>query len=344
MSHQTGIKANEKLLKFFGKCKDGKTRAIKISIENEELTLSDYKEAKKDWIKDYDKSIPSMIELNTPCYILYRLDTKSSLGGFEWLLLSWTPDIATIRHKMMYASTKATLKNEFGSAHIKEELHATVPDEVHYEGYLKHKREFSAPAPLTTREEELQELRKTEVKTEISAETRHKTLNGISFPVTQAVLDAIRDAKKGTYSYLQFRLDTTQEEIHLVKAANIDVSQLGSMIPKDQARYHLFLYKHSHEGDYLENFVFIYSMPGYSCSVKDRMMYSSCKAPFITAISEEGIEIIKKLEIDSGDELTDEYLQDELHPKKILHRPIFDKPPGPKNRGAKRVTRPQTTE
>uniref|UniRef100_A0A1B0D7D3 Uncharacterized protein n=1 Tax=Phlebotomus papatasi TaxID=29031 RepID=A0A1B0D7D3_PHLPP len=225
-----------------------------------------------------------------------------------------------------------------------EELHATSPEETTYEGYLSHKRAFSVPAPLTTREEEIQELRKTEVKTEINTETRQKTLNGLSFPVSQAALDAINDAKRGSYSYLQFKLDTVQEEIHLVKATNVDVSGLSQMIPKDQARYHLFLFKHTHEGDYLESFVFIYSMPGYSCSVKDRMMYSSCKALFVTQITEQGIEIVKKLEIDSADELTEEYLQDELHPKKILHRPIFDKPPGPKNRGAKRVTRPQTTE
>ncbi|XP_059610471.1 twinfilin [Phlebotomus argentipes] len=344
MSHQTGIKANEKLLKFFGKCRDGKTRAVKITIENEELTLSDQKEAKKDWIRDYDSCVPAMIEADTPCYVLYRLDTKSSLGGFEWLLLSWSPDTATIRHKMVYASTKATLKSEFGSAHIKEEFHATAPEEATFAGYERHKREFSAPAPLTTREEELQELRRTEVKTDIGNETRQQTLNGINFPVSQAALDAIRDAKRGAYTYLQFRLDTAQEEIHLVKAASVDAAALAQMIPKDEARYHLFLYKHTHEGDYLESFVFIYSMPGYACSVKDRMMYSSCKAPFVATIAGQGVEVAKKLEVDATDDVTEEFLRDELHPKKILHRPIFDKPPGPKNRGAKRVTRPQTTE
>lgn len=88
-------------------------------------------------------------------------------------------------------------------------------------------------------------------------------------------------------------------------------------------------------------------------------MYSSCKAPFLESISAAGLEIAKKvwesvfvvvnelyltwtlqLEIDSGAELTEEFLQDELHPKKILHRPAFAKPKGPPNRGAKRLTRP----
>lgn len=51
-----------------------------------------------------------------------------------------------------------------------------------------------------------------------------------------------------------------------------------------------------------------------------------------------------QLEIDSGSELTEAFLQDELHPKKILHRPAFAKPKGPPNRGAKRLTRPTTDD
>jgi len=51
--------------------------------------------------------------------------------------------------------------------------------------------------------------------------------------------------------------------------------------------------------------------------------------------------IILQLEIETGSELTEEFLQDELHPKKNLHRPAFAKPKGPPNRGAKRLTKPQ---
>lgn len=48
-----------------------------------------------------------------------------------------------------------------------------------------------------------------------------------------------------------------------------------------------------------------------------------------------------KLEIDAGSELTEEFLYDELHPKKILHRPMFAKPKGPANRAVKRLTKTQ---
>lgn len=56
---------------------------------------------------------------------LLRFDVKSDTKNYDWLLISWCPDVAPIRQKMLYASTKATLKQEFGSAKIKEELHGT---------------------------------------------------------------------------------------------------------------------------------------------------------------------------------------------------------------------------
>ncbi|OAD54249.1 Twinfilin [Eufriesea mexicana] len=47
------------------------------------------------------------------------------------------------------------------------------------------------------------------------------------------------------------------------------------------------------------------------------------------------------LEIDDGRELTEDFLQEELHPKINLHRPKFAKPKGPPGRGAKRLTKVQ---
>lgn len=107
-------------------------------------------------------------------------------------------------------------------------------------------------------------------------------------------------------------------------------------------------------------------MPGYSCSVKERMLYSSCKAPLIDLIeSNLGLTISKKvciycfyfiycnlfrtndlllafkLEIDADEELTEKYLIEEIHPTKVVDKPKFEKPKGPPSRGAKRLTKPQ---
>lgn len=36
-------------------------------------------------------------------------------------------------------------------------------------------------------------------------------------------------------------------------------------------------------------------MPGYNCSIKERMLYSSCKNPFTDSITGLGLEITKKV-------------------------------------------------
>ena len=55
--------------------------------------------------------------------------------------------------------------------------------------------------------------------------------------------------------------------------------------------------------------VFIYSMPGYSVSIKERMLYSSCKNAVVNVLENVySIQIDKKIEVDSGSELTEEFL------------------------------------
>lgn len=341
MSHQTGIRANNDLLKYFGKLSDVSIRLVKIAIENDELKLAGSKtRASKNWETDWDKLILSTIDPIEPCYILYRFDVEIS-NEFEWLLISWVPEEASIRNKMLYASTKATLKSEFGSAKIKGEFHATSMDELSLKGYNRHKANDRAPAPLTMREEEIQEMRKSEFKNDYGVESRQQTLTGLECNVDDETLNAIQGLSKGRHNYVQFKIDLKKEQIILDHVANIDLLKLPSQIPTDQARYHLYLFKHTHEGDYIESYVFIYSMPGYACSVKERMLYSCCKALFVKTIEDFGLEISKKIEIDNGSELTEEFLYDQLHPKKILHKPLFAKPKGPPNRGVKRMTKGQ---
>lgn len=239
MSHQTGIRANEELLRFFGKCRDGKIRAFKVSIENEELVLSDHKNAEGTWETDYDRSIPHLVKEEQPCYILYRLDSKNETGGFDWLLISWSPDDSPVRQKMLYASTKATLKQEFGSGQIKEEVHATVHSDVTLSGLKKTRQAAKSPAPLTSREEELASL--SHDMTDVSIDSRTQTLGGVAFPLHPTAVSAIRDLGSGKYDYVQLKIDIENEKILLVKSDTVSVAKLPSLVPTDAARYHLFL-------------------------------------------------------------------------------------------------------
>lgn len=48
-------------------------------------------------------------------------------------------------------------------------------------------------------------------------------------------------------------VDAQQELIRLCNTEPTEVKDLPMRIPKESPRYHFFLYKHSHEGDYLQS-------------------------------------------------------------------------------------------
>ncbi|XP_066519993.1 twinfilin-2 isoform X1 [Hoplias malabaricus] len=335
----------EELRQFLVKASSGMGRLIQVLIRDEQLVLGAYREPSQSWEKDYDHFLLPLLDPQEPCYILYRLDSQNALG-YEWIFISWSPDQSPVRQKMLYAATRATVKKEFGGGHVKDEIFGNVEDDVCLQGYLRHLSSSSGPAPLTAAEQELQRIKITEVKipalsvkTEISVENKHQTLQGLAFPLKAEAKHALQQLAERCINYIQLRLDTEMETIELVHTRPTETRELPCRIPTETPRYHFFLYKHNHEGHYLESVVFIYSMPGYSCSVKERMLYSSCKSRLLEEVERDyHIEVVKKLEIDSGEELTEEYLYDEIHPKQHAHKQAFAKPRGPAGkRGNKRL-------
>lgn len=80
---------------------------MKIVIENEEfLALAAHKEGKKDWQGDWDKLILPEVDPERPCFMLYKIELKVP----EFIFISYIPDNASTRQKMIYSSTKAALK------------------------------------------------------------------------------------------------------------------------------------------------------------------------------------------------------------------------------------------
>ncbi|XP_041080869.1 twinfilin-2-like isoform X2 [Polyodon spathula] len=343
MAHQTGINATPELKEFLFKARNGSVRLIKVLIEDEQLVLGAYKEPSQSWDQDYDRFLLPLLEEDEPCYILYRLDSQNA-QGYEWLFISWSPDHSPVRQKMLYAATRATVKKEFGGGHVKDEIFGTLQEDVSFLGYQRHVSSCSAPAPLTAAEQELQQIkinedRVVQVKTEISVESKHQTLQGLAFPLQEEAQRAILLLKQRNINYIQLKLDIERETVELVHTKATELGELPRRIPTDTPRYHFFLYKHSHEGDYLESVVFIYSMPGYKCSIKERMLYSSCKSRLLDEVEQDfQLEIAKKLEIDNGDELSADLLYEEVHPKQQAFKQAFAKPKGPAGkRGMKRI-------
>ena len=181
---------------------------LKVSIQEEverepKLDLDRFEGARGGWEEDWERTVPDMVSTDFPCFILFRLDEVDSSGNYLWVLISWSPDIAHTRLKMLYASTKATFKKEFGGGQLKEEYYANMKEEVTLSGYKRHLKAGAAPGPLTREEEEMKEIKETETRVEISVDTKQATLGSLQFPFEKNALNAIETYWKKGYDYVQ---------------------------------------------------------------------------------------------------------------------------------------------
>ncbi|KAK9720544.1 Twinfilin-1 [Basidiobolus ranarum] len=330
MSHQSGIRASEELSKIFADAAcSGQQRIIQISIENESLEALNILPVSGTFEEDYSQIIPLLSD-RQPCFVLYRLDTQSKAGNYEWLYLSYIPNDAKVRDKMIYASTSHTLTNQLGTTHFADSIFGTEKEDLSLESYHKHRQHQTAPAPLTQREEELAEVKAAESGS-VNIASRRTHVSGVNFPISDAALSELSKLKDGSLNFVQLCVNTTQEIIDLVSSERITLDTLASSIPIDQPRFTFFAYQHNHQGEDISPILFIYSCPTAS-SIRERMLYSSCRGSLLAAAENDvGLNISKKFEVDDPSELTSQYIEEDLHPEPvgIVKPQAFRRPAAP---------------
>ncbi|XP_023240907.1 twinfilin-1-like isoform X1 [Centruroides sculpturatus] len=104
---------------------------------------------------------------------------------------------------MLYASTKATMKKEFGAGQIKYELFGSRKEDVTLQGFHKHIQAEKAPAPLTNAEEELIAIKRSTSGANIGIDEKHQTIQGLSFPISDDAVAALKDLKQNVINYVQ---------------------------------------------------------------------------------------------------------------------------------------------
>ncbi|CAB4417652.1 unnamed protein product [Rhizophagus irregularis] len=340
MSHQSGIRVSQELADLFANAVNkNNLRIIRVSIVNESLVPNGTKDISGNSDSDF-AGVGEFLEEKVPCYILYRLDSKSLTENYEWLFMAYVPDLAKVRDKMLYASTRATLSKELGDTHFVDSMYGTTVSEFTLEGYQKHKKHQDAEAPLTAREKELAEVKIAEASANaFSYSARKSHAAGISFPMSDEAVQAIQGLQQSdlTNNFVKLSLDTDKEKIELDEARKIDINDLASSFPTDSPRFAFYVYQHTHNGQDVRSNIFIYICPQNS-KIRERMLYSSCRGSVITfGESEANITITKKLETNEPAELTKEYILEELYPVIDTAPKSFSRPKPPGRKGAVRT-------
>ncbi|CAJ0587900.1 unnamed protein product, partial [Mesorhabditis spiculigera] len=332
MSCQTGIRANDALKNAFNLGKQAKLRLIKVVIKNEELDPNYEYKGSPDWRSDWRATLPECVDAYEPCFILFRLNTIT-----EWILISFADDRASVKDKMLLAATQATFKSEFGPCYIEYERHVTDRKDLtldSLENWLKSKQEVG---PMSEVEQELFTAAKERSALQSAAPAGMK---GVVFPLDRNAEDALRDLGNKKLNFVQLSVDTLNEAIKLEDTqASVSAGELASKIPRNKPRYTFFRFEHTHDDRPYNSIVFIYSLPASGSSIKERMLYSSCKAPFLQAAQlHMRAEITKKMEVDAKDDLSEKALRELLHPTFVEAPKQFAKP-APPGGASRRITK-----
>ena len=341
-SLHSGITVNEGLHVTFSDARKGLYRLVVVRIEGEELTLTSSKVPAKDWEMEYDELVTPYLVDKQPCYIFYRLDCKNSLDHYQWLLLVFSPDTASSREKMLYSSSRSIVKKEFGSDYIKTEVFGTEKIDLTHDGYLEFLASKEAPNPLTEEERMIADMHKYESHVS-GTQDRTSHIGGLTFRIQKQLWNELDEFLRGKCNFIEISIDTDTESIKFEQSGSKSPKELKQIFPSDSPRYYFYKFKHNYEGVSECPIIFLYYSPGYKCTIKERMLYSSSISGFLTQAKENGIETHKRLELDAGDEFSETFLIDEIHPPKIAPKNKFDKPKPPHKTKQSHDTRSKTS-
>ncbi|PAV23919.1 actin depolymerizing [Pyrrhoderma noxium] len=278
MSASSGIGVSRELTDVFASSVDaGTTRFIKVVIEKESLIAEEIVDASERSLEDDIEILQDIVDENTPAYILARIGSPGD--GQGWLAISYVPDTATIRGKMLYASSRNALTRSLGSAHFPDALFATSKADLTLNAYKAHKAHNAAPQPLSAREQELADARAMERAAGSSYEGTRGRLShvgdGFGLAWTAEVEDAVRTFGKASRdAIILLSIDPKKETLTLLSSSDCKISELSSKLPSSEPSYAFFAWTHNYLARAKREIILIYSCPSGS-PVKNRMIFSS---------------------------------------------------------------------
>ncbi|KAI9678944.1 MAG: Twinfilin-1 [Trizodia sp. TS-e1964] len=324
---QSGISASEALHAAFTTLLSTPTqRGLLASIAHESIIPLSALPLTSTFHADLTQLAPHLTP-TTALYIILRLDEPT--GGF--VLISYVPDAAPVRQKLLLASSQLALARELGPEHFVEKLFVTAPEELTPEGWRKHEAHVLLQAPLTAEEEALQGVKAAEeVGRGTGARASHVS-SGLGCPLSAEALTALRELVSGTvHSLVQLKVDTAAETIELASVHAASENQaVTSLISASEPRYSFFYYHpKQHAAGEAVPIVFLYTCPTAS-KIKERMIYASAlNGVVVSAQQEAGVKIAKRMEASSPEEVTAQSLEEEFAPREEV-REAFARPKRP---------------
>lgn len=332
MSSQSGIvPSDEVIIKFHDFISSG-NRALVLTINPQLLTVS------------IDKSIPGSSNLNADLDGLISNDVCNDTDclylilnyghNTKYAFISYVPDNAIVKSKMLYASTKNTLLRSLGGEYFNPILFINSPEELNSSGWAKIINSNETDVPLTESEMNLKSVKESELASSASSSlgvASGKLVNDSNTtllfqidPELESLLSSSSTIPLGSL----ISLEISNEILKLIKkASDVSASNLIKSISSIQGpAYHLYV------SDGGLKF-FILTCPSGS-KVRDRMLYAANKQGLLNHLKSNNWDFSKVIEAGDADEIElSEFATDSNSSASTnSNRLKFAKPKGPRRR------------
>jgi len=312
MSIKTKVPVSEELVTAFTNAKSSNIRLFKVIINNEQFQLAHSEVASGTASIDFKKVAP-LLTPTDPCIILYR---EKDFGlPAPWILIDFVPDESPVNLRMLYASSKASLKEALGRNLFGKNKEFSTIDEVQWKNVqLSDLLTNVDPKPWSQREISIQEL---DTQESISRKeyvsnppTQPSGFQTIKLPLTSNAEQALNKLKSKEINWVQLTLNDKFDTIDSVTTKTVRENELSENIDFSTPQFYIY--------ELTGNVILIYCCPDEGTNIRNRMVYSTCKSSLAESIRLMGITVVKKFDIRTKDEVNIENLRNETSRKVAL--------------------------
>lgn len=336
---QSGISASQELISQFNLLlANTSIFGLLITISNETLApVTTLPSTSSNFAQNLEQQLQPRLKPDEALYIILRRYNGGEGGSKDaprLIVVTYVPDTAKVRQKMLFASTRLTLTRELGSEHFRETIFATTAEELSPAGFERHDRHAAIDAPLTEEERTLGEVKRAEAEAGAGTGIREihlsKTMN---MPIATDALVSLSELSRGEgRGIVILKINRDSETVELVKDSSTpsSIAELVQAIPTTEPRFTFFKYTHTHDGAESSPVLFFYTCPAVAGKeIKYRMMYPLMKRAVLTvAETEAGLKIEKRFEVEEPNEITEDLVLSELHPRAEV-KTAFKRPKRP---------------
>ncbi|CEG48429.1 actin-binding homolog 2 [Plasmopara halstedii] len=302
------------LERAFADAQSGNLRFVKVLINDESFELSAAGPATSEPRYDVAQLVASNLNAEQAAFVLFCPDTN--VTALRWVLLAFVPENVSVRDRMLYSSSRDSLKKQLGLNYFSGEFHATDLSEVTWESFIEARKKQAANAPLSESERLLKETALLERDTNVKS----SAMGVVPFGITQNVRDKLRLLQEEKFDWIAMKLSEDNERVEVVKSLeNVELIDVISTLDRRTPSFVAYRYRgskvtsalralrwtrfeHKYTFDMRINDVvkvFMYVCPEDS-PVRLKMIYSTCKATVLSvAIEELHIKFDYTIEIDN---------------------------------------------